>query len=283
MSCSAFRKGWEIDGPEGHAASCATCAEWVAGQRRAAAALAHLAAGLDDTVVSDDREPALRTAFRLARRTPSEPPGRRWLWTLAATAACFLVAVIVVPRGRPGAAPVVQVAAGTGRAKAPAPAARKQSPRSTAAARPSARPQAPPTHHDAPPREAPAAAPEGEPAPVHAITTAAEPLPVEPVEEPGRATPATLADASAERAPGSDDRDFHALVPGLEAAALESGQILRVQLRSDMLEAAGLPPRGGLRDPVEAEVLVGPDGVARGIRLAGPPSLNGPPRRRDRR
>jgi hypothetical protein len=283
MSCSAFRKGWEIGGPEGHAASCATCAEWVAGQRRAATALAHLAAGLDGTVLSDDREPALRAAFRQARRPAPEPPVRRWLWTVAATAACFIVAAMVVPRGRPGAAPVAQVAAGTGRAKAPAPAVRKHSPRSTAAARPSTRPPVPPTHQDAPPREAPPAAPESEPPPVSAITTPAEPLPAEPVEEPGRATPATLADASAERAPGSDDRDFHPLVPGLEAAALESGQILRVQLRSDMLEAAGLPPRGGLRDPVEAEVLVGPDGVARGIRLAGPPPLSDPPRRRDRR
>ena len=43
MSCSSFREGWEIGGPEGHAASCPRCAEWLAGQRRAAAALAQLA------------------------------------------------------------------------------------------------------------------------------------------------------------------------------------------------------------------------------------------------
>jgi hypothetical protein len=71
-------------------------------------------------------------------------------------------------------------------------------------------------------------------------------------------------------APGSGDRGFYALVPGLEAASLESGQIVRVELRQDLLEAAGLPPRIMPHDPVEAEVLVGPDGVARGIRLAGP-------------
>ena len=40
---------------------------------------------------------------------------------------------------------------------------------------------------------------------------------------------------------------FRPLVPALEAASLESGQIVRVQLRPDVLDAAGLPPRAGPR------------------------------------
>jgi len=91
-----------------------------------------------------------------------------------------------------------------------------------------------------------------------------------PPEELGRGVPARLVESAG--GPGSygDDRRFHALVPGAEPSALESGQIVRVQLRADVLEAVGLPARSPAGEPVEAEVLVGPDGVARGIRLAGP-------------
>ncbi len=68
----------------------------------------------------------------------------------------------------------------------------------------------------------------------------------------------------------ADDHAFYPLVADPESGPLESGQIVRVQLRSDVLDAAGLAPRGVGSELVEAEVLVGPDGVARGIRLARP-------------
>ena len=73
MSCSAFRRSWEIGGAEDHAAACAACAEWVAGQRRAASALAHLAAALESAVVPADHEAVLRAAFRQAQQ-PAAPP-----------------------------------------------------------------------------------------------------------------------------------------------------------------------------------------------------------------
>jgi hypothetical protein len=91
-----------------------------------------------------------------------------------------------------------------------------------------------------------------------------------PPEELGRGVPAKLVESLGGSGSDADDRRFYPLVPGAEPAALESGQIVRVQLRPDVLEAVGLPARGAAGEPVEAEVLVGPDGVARGIRLAGP-------------
>ena len=82
--------------------------------------------------------------------------------------------------------------------------------------------------------------------------------------------PARLVEALPQSAPADDD-GFYPLQPDAGRASLESGQIVRVRLRPDVLDAAGLPPRAdGARGPVEAEVLIGPDGVARGIRLARP-------------
>jgi hypothetical protein len=269
MSCSSFRGSWEIGDPEGHAASCAACAGWVASRRRAAAALAHLAAALDGAVVPDDREAAWRAAFRQATRPASTPESRRWLWALAVTAACLLIAVVLAARGGPRTAPHVQVAARPSPTNAPPPAI-PGPPDTAPAERPATRPPASRTHHEAPPGEAPVAAPEVAPPAANAIATSREPLPAGPAEESLPGIPERLADGSAASAPGSGDRSFYALVPDLEAASLESGQIVRVQLRQDVLEAAGLPPRSVPHDPVEAEVLVGPDGVARGIRLAGP-------------
>ena len=84
--------------------------------------------------------------------------------------------------------------------------------------------------------------------------------------------PAQLAEAPASATGATADADgFYPLLPDAPRATLESGQIVRVQLRPDVLDAAGLPRRAvPAQGPVEAEVLVGPDGVARGIRLARP-------------
>jgi len=152
MSCSSFREGWQIGAAEGHAASCASCADWVADQRRAAAALARLAAGLDGAVVPDEREAALRAAFRQALRPDSRSQHGRWLWGWAAVAACLLVAVGFVLRDRPGAPSPVQVAAVPGATPAPVPV---RAPHAASGTSPSARPTSPRTPRAATVPEAP--------------------------------------------------------------------------------------------------------------------------------
>jgi hypothetical protein len=69
-----------------------------------------------------------------------------------------------------------------------------------------------------------------------------------------------------------DTRAFYPLRPEPDPSLVDSGQVVRVQLRGDVLRAAGLSlsPAPGSGDRIEAEVLVGPDGIARGIRLARP-------------
>jgi hypothetical protein len=88
------------------------------------------------------------------------------------------------------------------------------------------------------------------------------------------AGPAREADASASAttaaADAPDTRAFYPLRPEPDASLVDSGQVVRVQLRGDVLRAAGLSPAPGSGERIEAEVLVGPDGIARGIRLARP-------------
>jgi hypothetical protein len=68
----------------------------------------------------------------------------------------------------------------------------------------------------------------------------------------------------------ADPRAFYPLVAEPDPSLVDSGQVVRVQLRGDAIRAAGLPTVPGLGERVEAEVLFGPDGVARGIRMARP-------------
>jgi hypothetical protein len=75
-------------------------------------------------------------------------------------------------------------------------------------------------------------------------------------------------EASSPRA--AREQSFYPLLPDREPSALESGQIVRVQVRPEVLSAAGLSSRTSGTAPVEAEVLMGPDGVALGIRLPRP-------------
>jgi hypothetical protein len=88
--------------------------------------------------------------------------------------------------------------------------------------------------------------------------------------DPGEAIRPAVADNTTEHA---DAGAFIPLLTEPEPSVIESGQIVRVQLSEDELRAAKLPTPLGSASPtgrIEAEVLVGPDGVARGIRRARP-------------
>lgn len=271
MRCGPFRRSWQNGGPDDHAATCPRCTRWLDGQRRARSALTHLAISLDE-VAPEDREPELRWAFR--RHGRPDPSSRRWGWAWAAATAGLFLAVVAL-WGRPTPPPAASHPASVpprdnltsakptepARTRTPVRSAPLQMP--SAVARATARP-APPSRSEAgdavPAPLGPAAIPEHLPTP-------AQPA----LSSPGDATAdAAAADPDAQTARvTADDQSFH-LLPGSESADLESGQIVRVRLRPDVLDAAGLPPRAGARGPVEAEVLVGPDGVARGIRHARP-------------
>jgi hypothetical protein len=256
MSCSRFRRRWEPGGPEDHATTCAACAEWLAGQRRAAAALAHLAARLDDATRPAERAAELRFVLVAAaaclvaavgfalRRTAPSASARATTSTLAPASAPVQVATASAPPAT-AAAPSLTGSVGAGPARPSSPSARATAvvPTSTAAV-----------------PDDPAASP-----PLSSFDQAVQLHPARPAEAP----------VSVPAAP--DDADgFYPLLPDAPRATLESGQIVRVQLRPDVLDAAGLPRRAmPAQGPVEAEVLVGPDGVARGIRLAKPAIPNG--------
>lgn len=62
--------------------------------------------------------------------------------------------------------------------------------------------------------------------------------------------------------------DFYALTPEADFGGLESGQIVRVQLPRNAMQDYGLPVNfDRLDEPVTAQVLITPDGVARAIRF----------------
>jgi hypothetical protein len=281
-SCAAFRRGWEIGGSEEHAAACAACADWVAGQRRAMSALAHLAGDLDSSVIPGEHEAALRRAFRQAREPAAGSHAWRWAWGLVTASACALLIVVVLfrPAVREQAAPRVA----TARPKAPLPVAEARAADTPGLAAPSSaarvrrverrdvRDATTPPEPTPQPKDltSPAAAT----SPVELAAVPVLPLPAASAAEPDETGPAiaeapVVAGAPTQRA-SVDDQGFSPL-PGSETTDMDSGQIVRVQLRADVLDAAGLPPRPGTnKGPVEAEVLVGPDGVARGIRVARP-------------
>jgi hypothetical protein len=80
-------------------------------------------------------------------------------------------------------------------------------------------------------------------------------------QRPNRATPAVA------RAPGAGALEFVA-VPGADGLPpLESARIVRLELSAAALPAYGLQVLDGVDSGIEADVLVGQDGQARGIRL----------------
>jgi hypothetical protein len=257
MKCSTFRKAWEPGLSDPHALACGACGEWVATQRDLRSSLARLAARVG-AAEAPGREAELRAAFRASHGTVSPRPQLGWFlgWAAAASFAAFVALVVSVsspslPRQQAHARPV-----------SPAPAASPSAkPRSTSEpAKQAGR---------ATTRSAPATPEESGSVPQAPAAPAAAPEAVAPrVHEPPEVEVADA--ASVEDGPSRSEQSFYPLVPGRETSAIESGQIVRVQLRPDVLSAAGLPSRTLGSSPVEAEVLMGPDGVAVGIRLPRP-------------
>ena len=270
MSCSTFRASWHPGASEPHERSCPACAEWAAGQRRASSSLTRLAAFLDEQEPAD-REGALRAAFR--SRRPEAPAAREWRWAWVAAAAGLAAAALVlalVARGPAGSVPA-RVAASVPAAPAKAAPAAQARPQ----ARPSARHARPRPRQVEPSRSLavpPAAAAEIAAA---ALAAAEAVLELQSTAEGGRSLaepgpgPAPSEGSQAQDA-SVDDRSFRPLLPSQAPVRVEDGQIVRVQLRVDVLDAAGVAHGGSATGPVEAEVLVGRDGVARGVRLARP-------------
>ena len=303
MSCSRFRERWHAGADDTHAEACPGCAAWLSGQRLASSALSRLAEALDEEG-GRDREIELRAAFRRQAAVRAEPHGAAWPWGFAAAAVVALVASTLglrVPEPAAGPVPGPKLAVST---PDPAPRAaahavdgrdgeigrrvraERGAARQDAVRRPAPR-SAPPVRQSEPaPREpdsaqvsvpvSPAAAAEIAAAALAAASVvlevqstvddaahAADPAPGVSAEGP------RPMEAPARRAAG-DDRRFYPLGADDPAVRADDDRIVRVQLRVDVLDAAGVKREGTASGPVEAEVLVGRDGVARGVRLARP-------------
>lgn len=283
MSCAAFRERHDRGGAaDAHGHTCPSCRGWLGRQRRAQAALARLAGTLDGAGAPPRVEAALRRAFR-ERFEPAPaaevavfaaaPRPRRLPWAVAAVAACLVVAIalVLVRKGPAGATRSVADAR-------PAPATRVVAPNEAAGAlaalgaKPASRAEAVAAPRVPPSR--PKRRPSAPPAPLAATFSPADELRAATSSIADSAGPAREADASASAttaaADAPDTRAFYPLRPEPDPSLVDSGQVVRVQLRGDVLRAAGLSPAPGSGERIEAEVLVGPDGIARGIRLARP-------------
>jgi hypothetical protein len=259
MSCNAFRREWEPGGSDAHAASCPVCGEWLAAQRDLASGLSRLAAQLV-TAQAPSHEAELRAAFRGSHRNASRRPLGRFVgW---AAAAGFVGLVVLVMRW-----PHPSAVGKRTQAVTPAPAIVPPA----AKPRPSSEPTRVVRHPG--PRTAPGGPSVAAPPPLEdpgaEAVAASAPLPAHDRSDPAPEVEVAETDAT-ESARPAREQSFYPLLPDREPSAIESGQIVRVQLRPDVLSAAGLASRAPGSGPVEAEVLMGPDGVALGIRLARP-------------
>ena len=77
--------------------------------------------------------------------------------------------------------------------------------------------------------------------------------------------PRTVTLAAQQAGEMSSDFFIFPYAPALDAH--ESAEIYRVRVPRASLTGLGLPPGGRLDEPVEADLVIGPDGVARGIRF----------------
>jgi hypothetical protein len=283
VSCAAFRERPDRGGAaDAHAHTCPSCRGWLGRQRRAQVALARLAGTFEGEGAPPRVEAALRRAFR-ERFEPAAaevavfgavPRLRRLSWAFASVTACLVVAIalVLVRKGPAGAtrpvafarpAPATRVAAANEAPRALATLGARRALRAEAASAP----RVPPSR---PKRRAPSAPPE----PPGATFSPADELraatsSIADSAGPGREADASASASTAAAGPG-DTRAFYPLRPEADASRVDSGQVVRVQLRGDVLRAAGLSPALGSGERIEAEVLVGPDGIARGIRLARP-------------
>lgn len=257
MSCATFRERWDDTGAaDAHADACVSCRGWVARQRRTRAALSQLAQTLDASSLPPRIEQDLRRAFREAHALRARPvvapfvSGRR-AWALLGAAACAAIATALV-----------RVPARSPRAAFPVADARRSEPR-PAAPLPGAAPSPRPRNHQARPAVEPSA-------PGKSRSSDAAPAILAPASDRGEVVASSSTPVTGVEPEEAEPRAFYPLVAEPDPSLVDSGQVVRVQLREDALRAAGLPTGPGLSERLEAEVLFGPDGVARGIRIARP-------------
>jgi len=89
------------------------------------------------------------------------------------------------------------------------------------------------------------------------------------VPEPRTAPPDAVADGASEAAPIAAEvsaSEFLVLDPVLPIEGMRSGRLVRVTLPADAPSYFGLPLRSR-SGPVEADVLLGDDGIARAVRF----------------
>lgn len=104
------------------------------------------------------------------------------------------------------------------------------------------------------------------PAPVHEVVTQA--VAVQPKTAPVAAVKAARRVRRPATGPKEVVTDFFPLMD--PAPPFERGQLLRVELPASAMQMVGLPVREDrLADPVQADVLVGEEGLLRAIRFVG--------------
>jgi len=252
MDCSSFERlvgdlteGRLVSALRGemvaHAGSCPRCADMLSAEQALTSDLRAFAAATEGAETPERVERALLAAVRERQREPLPPPtqaprllsGRPWLW---GTAAAVLLASVL------GAARLGWLFPPELR-HTPAP-----SPRVTADAR------------TAPRIGSPA------PAPRKAAT---KPSPLAPVvrEKPAAAERPVVAPPQEASVTIEDAAEFVALDYGDTLADVESVHVVRVQLPPTALTALGWPMSEEADRPVNADLLVGHDGVARAIRF----------------
>lgn len=224
-----------------HAVSCSRCADMLSAEQALTSDLRALAAATEDAETPEHVERALLAAVRerrseplpLSTQTPRLPSGRPWLWGIAA--ALLLASVLGVARLGWRFAPELR--------QTPAP-----SPIAMTDAKTAARPESPAR------------------APRKAATKASPPAPAVR-EKPAAAERPLVAPPPEASVTIEDAAEFVALDYGDTLADVESVHVVRVQLPPTALTALGWPMSEEADRPVNADLLVGHDGVARGIRF----------------
>ena len=196
-----------------------------------------------------DIESRLRRSF--GRHRAKRTWQRRAMWSGAAAAvvaAAILVAVIAPRSGGPPAAPLAQ-----------RPGTEQNSRQAGAAA------AAPALHQAGRPASG---SPDGDAAPTPAKSPPAEPAKPRLVPQVPRRVVLAKASPSADRPEARAEMvtDFFPLLD--PAPPFERGEILRVSLPASVMQTVGLPMREErLGDRVQADVLVGEEGLLRAIRF----------------
>jgi len=99
----------------------------------------------------------------------------------------------------------------------------------------------------------------------------ATPRNLERVEVAARTNMRTTSAAAAQAVPAAESGEYSGFIPlpyGEGAASLSGGQIVRVEVARSALASMGFPVTGATSDSyVDADVLIGEDGMARAIRF----------------